>query len=233
MRFRLAPYHAPMTPEEVRALVAAARPPLPPPPAWLRPERLPDGLPFERPAPPPDARPAAALVLVYPDSDGEAHLVLTQRMEYGTDHHSGEVSLPGGKADPGDADAVATALREAAEEVGLDPVAAGVEVVGRLDALWIPPSNFLVTPIVAVAARRPAFVADPREVAAIFEAPVAAFLPGVEPVIIDPDPRGRPLRYGAYLVEGRIVWGATAAILGQLGAVLGDAAPRATGRDIA
>ena len=115
----------------------------------------------------------------------------------------------------------ATALREAEEEVGLDPDEAGVEVAGRLDALWIPPSNFLVTPIVAVAARRPAFVADPREVAAILEAPAAAFLPDVAPVIVDPDPRGRPLRYGAYMVEGRIVWGATAAILGQLGAVLG------------
>lgn len=210
-----------MTPTEVRALVVAARPPLPPPPAWLQPVRLPDGLPFERPAAPPDARPAAALVLVYPGAGGDAHVVLTQRVEYGADHHSGEVSLPGGKADPGDADAEATALREATEEVGLDPDEAGVEVIGRLDALWIPPSGFLVTPVVAVAARRPAFVADPREVAAILEAPVAAFLPGVAPHIVDPDPRGRPLRYGAYVVEGRIVWGATAAILGQLGSVLG------------
>jgi 8-oxo-dGTP pyrophosphatase MutT (NUDIX family) len=211
-----------MTPEDVRVLFAARPHPLPPPPAWLRPERLPDGVPFERPAPPPNARPAAALVLVYPGADGQAHLVLTERVEYDGDHHSGEVSLPGGKSDPDDTDAVATALREAEEEVGLDPEAAGVAIIGRLDALWIPPSNFLLTPIVAVAARRPAFVPDPREVAAILEAPVSAFLPDVAPVIIDPDPRGRPLRYGAYLVQGRIVWGATAAILGQLGAVIGS-----------
>jgi 8-oxo-dGTP pyrophosphatase MutT (NUDIX family) len=210
---------AAMTPDEVRARVAAARQPLPRPPAWLRPERLPDGEPFERPASPANARPAAALVLVYPGPGGEAMLVLTERVEYGG-HHSGEVSLPGGKAEPGDADAAATALREAGEEVGLDPAQDGVEVVGRLDALWIPPSNFRVEPIVAIAARRPAFVADPREVAAILEAPVTAFLPGVAPVIVDPDPRGRPIRYGAYIVEGRIVWGATAAILGQFGAVL-------------
>jgi 8-oxo-dGTP pyrophosphatase MutT (NUDIX family) len=210
-----------MTPDDVRVRFAALPHPLPPPPAWLRPERLPDGLPFERPAPPADARRAAALVLIYPGPGGEAYLVLTERVDYGDDHHSGDISLPGGKVDPGDADAAATALREAEEEVGLDPDEAGVEVVGRLDALWIPPSNFLVTPIVAVAARRPAFAADPREVAAILEAPVAAFLPDIAPVIVDPDPRGRPLRYGAYLVEGRIVWGATAAILGQLGAVLG------------
>ncbi len=220
-----------MTPDEVRGRLGAAPHPLPPPPAWLRPERLPDGAPFERPAAPPGARPAAALVLVYPGRDGAASLVLIERVDYGSDHHSGEVSLPGGKADPGDADATATALREAAEEVGLDPDADGVEVVGRLDALWIPPSNFLLQPIVAIAARRPTFVPDPREVAAILEAPVAAFLPGVAPVMVDPDPRGRPIRYGAYLVEGRIVWGATAAILGQLGAVLGGERSPASGSE--
>ncbi len=211
-----------MTPDDVRARLAAAEQPLPSPPDWLRPERLPEGVAIERSAPPLGARPAAALVLVYPGADGEATLVLTQRADYGADHHSGEVSLPGGKADPGDADDVATALRETAEEVGLDPLAAGVEVIGRLDRIWIAPSNFALTPIVAVAARRPSFVPDPREVAAILEAPITAFLPGVAPVIIDPDPRGRPLRYGAYIVQGRVVWGATAAILGQLGAVLGS-----------
>lgn len=210
-----------MTPDEVRARIVAARRPLPPPPSWLRPERLPDGVPFERPSAPPDARPAAALILVYPGDDGDAWLVLTQRVEYGG-NHSGEVSLPGGKVDPGDADAAATALREAREEVGLDPEGDGVDVVGSLDALWIPPSNFRVQPIVAISARRPRFVPDRREVAVILEAPVRAFLPDVGPVIVDPDPLGRPLRYGAYMVEGRIVWGATAAILGQFGAVLGS-----------
>jgi 8-oxo-dGTP pyrophosphatase MutT (NUDIX family) len=215
---------AAMTPDEVRVRVVAARQTLPRPPAWLRPERLPDGTPFERPASPANARLAAALVLVYPGPAGEAMLVLTERVEYRGDH-SGEVSFPGGKAEPGDADAAATALREAGEEVGLDPARDGVEIIGRLDTLWIPPSNFRVEPIVAIAARRPAFVADPREVAAILEAPVTAFLPGVAPVIVDPDPHGRPIRYGAYLVEGRIVWGATAAILGQFGAMLEETRP--------
>jgi len=130
------------------------------------------------------------------------------------------VSLPGGKSEPDDADGIATALREATEEVGLDPSACGLAVVGRLDPLWIPPSNFVVDPILAVAARRPVLAADPREVVAILQPPVATFLPGAPRTMVERDPRGRPLRYGAYLVEGRIVWGATAAILGQLGAVL-------------
>jgi 8-oxo-dGTP pyrophosphatase MutT (NUDIX family) len=210
-----------MTPEDVRARFASLPDPLPPPPGWLRLEHLPDGRAFARPAPPPDARPAAALVLVYPDGDGAMKLVLIERVERDGDHHSGQVSLPGGKHDPGDSDIVATALREAAEEVGLDAGATGVDVIGRLDTLWIPPSNFLLTPVVALAARRPTFVQDPREVAAILEAPLAAFMPDAAPTIVDPDPPGRPFRCGAYLVDGRIVWGATAAILGQLGAVLG------------
>ena len=121
-------------------------------------------------------RDAAVLVLLFPDAAGDARLVLTERLTY-EGYHSGEVSLPGGKADPGDADLVATALREAAEEVALDPAAAGVSVLGRLDDVLIPVSAFRISPIVAVADRAPALAANPAEVARILEPPVAAFLP--------------------------------------------------------
>src|SRR6187431_3330197 len=106
--------------------------------------------------PPPGraGRPAGVLVLVYPDADGEARVVLTERATR-DGHHSGEVSFPGGKAEPEDVDMAATALREAAEEVALDPVAAGVEVIGRLERFWIPVSDFEVHPVIALAARRP------------------------------------------------------------------------------
>ncbi len=166
------------------------------------------------------ARPAAVLVLVFPDDRGDAHLVLTERADRGG-HHSGEVSFPGGRAEPGDADVVATALREAAEEVGLDAVAAGVRVLGTLSMQWIPVSNFTVTPVVAVAARRPILVPQPSEVAAILEAPVAAFLPDGELVWVEREIRGWDLRYAAYPVEGLGVWGMTARVLGGLGAWLG------------
>lgn len=171
--------------------------------------------------PPPGVTPraAAVLVLVHPGADGEARVVLTERATR-DGHHSGEVSFPGGRAEAGDADAAATALREAAEEIALDPVQAGVRVVGQLDGFWIPPSNFEVTPIVAFAARQPTLVASEAEVARIVHAPIARFLPGAPIVVVERAIRGWPLRYGTYEVDGLTVWGATARILSQLGAVL-------------
>jgi hypothetical protein len=115
---------------------------------------------------------------------------------------------------------VATALREAAEEVGLQPAACGLEVVGELESTWIPASNFVVTPVVAIAARAPLMVADPREVAAIFDADLEAFLPGAAHATVERTVRGWALRYGAYPIAGRMVWGATARMLAQLGALL-------------
>ena len=165
------------------------------------------------------ARPAAVLVLLFPDEAGEAHLVLTERVDRGG-HHSGEVSFPGGRAEPGDADIVATALREASEEVGLDPVEAGVRVLGTLEIQWIPVSNFSVTPVVAVAERRPLMTPQPSEVAAILEAPVRAFLPDGELVHVEREIRGWQIRYAAYPIDGLAVWGMTARVLGGLGAWL-------------
>jgi len=170
------------------------------------------------------ARPAAVLVLFFPDEAGEARLVLTERADRGG-HHSGEVSFPGGRAEASDADIVATALREAAEEVGLDPVAAGVRVLGTLTAQWIPVSNYSVTPVVAMAGRRPVMTPQPSEVAAILEAPVRLFLPSAELLPVEREIRGWHLRYAAYPIEGLAVWGMTARVLGGLGAWLarGDA----------
>jgi 8-oxo-dGTP pyrophosphatase MutT (NUDIX family) len=180
------------------------------PPPWRRP---PSGRP---------GRPAGVLVLLYPDDVGVARVVLTERASR-DGHHSGEVSFPGGKAEPDDADIAATALREAAEEVALDPGQAEVRIVGLLESFTIPVSDFAVTPILAVARRRPAMVASPDEVARIIEPPVASFLPDAPITIVEREIGGWPLRYGTYEIEGLSVWGATARILSQLGGILADA----------
>jgi 8-oxo-dGTP pyrophosphatase MutT (NUDIX family) len=179
---------------------------------WVRPER-----------PPVDraTRPASVLVLVFPDETGEARLVLIERTSH-DGHHSGEVSFPGGKAEPGDADEAATAVREAAEEVALDTLAAGVRVVGTLERFWIPVSDFQVTPIVAVAERAPVLAPDPREVARILLPPVRTFLPDAPVEVVERTIRDWPLRFGAYTVDGLTVWGATARVLSQLGRVVAD-----------
>ena len=183
-----------------------------------------DGAPWKTPAEGmAGARPAAVLVLIAPDAAGEARVVLIRRTSY-DGHHSGEVSFPGGAAEDGDADLVATALREATEEVGLDPEAIGLRVLGELEPFWIPVSNFRVTPILAVAERLPAWTRDEREVERVIEAPLASFLPGAPIQTLERDVREWRIRYGAYELpdvgDGPAVWGATARILGQLGALL-------------
>lgn len=170
-------------------------------------------------APSPTARPAAVLALLFPDKRGLARIVLTERLAY-DGHHSGEVSLPGGKAEAGDAGPAETALREAAEEVGLDAAGAGVTVLGVLDDVFIPVSDFRITPVVACAARLPLLTPNPAEVARILEPPVTAFLPDAPVEIVERVIGDWPLRYGGYRIEGLHVWGATARILGQLGAIL-------------
>ena len=197
--------------------------PLPEPASVLMPTIV-GGLEGRPPRTPPagrPGRPAAVLVLLYPDEDGVARVVLTERSSR-DGHHSGEVSFPGGKSEPDDIDLVATALREAAEEVALDADAAGLRVVGLLDRFWIPVSDYAVTPVLAVAIRRPELVAAPVEVAQIVEPPIARFLPGAPIEIVERTIGDWPLRYGAYKVDGLSVWGATARILSQLGAVLAD-----------
>jgi 8-oxo-dGTP pyrophosphatase MutT (NUDIX family) len=200
---------------------------MPEPPIALMPIRLDTG---ERRGPailfgPETARPAAVLVLVAPASDhpdAEAEVILIRRVDHGG-HHAGDVALPGGRFEDGDLDAAAAALREAVEEVGLDPAAAGVRVIGELETFWIPISDYRVTPVLAIAAHRPDLRRSPDEVEAIVRAPLAAFLSGAPIELVETEIRGFPLRFGAYPTNGLRVWGATARILGQLGAILGPA----------
>ena len=97
---------------------------------------------------------AAVLILIFPDADGEAHLVLTQRSP-GEHRHAGQISLPGGAIDDDDISIEAAALREAFEEVGLDADRAALEIAGVLPVVDVRVSGFLVHPVIAFAAREP------------------------------------------------------------------------------
>ena len=172
------------------------------------------------PWPPGPRRRAAALVLLFPSASGEAHVVLIER-PHGDLRHPGEISFPGGEIEASDPSVEAAALREAREEVGLDPQQAGLRNVGRLDLVEIRVSGFELVPVLALAERRPKFLADPHEVERVLEVPLRHFGAGAPIAMVDDVRGGRHMRYGVFPADGLRVWGATARVLGQLGAMLG------------
>jgi 8-oxo-dGTP pyrophosphatase MutT (NUDIX family) len=207
--------------DTVRRRLADLPSPLPPPRPEIEAHILRQGPmpPGARRGPDGPVRDAAALALLYPEADGEAHIVLQVRPS-GDHIHAGQVALPGGKREPEDQFPEGTALREAAEEVGLDVVAAGVTTMGVLETVDVRVSGFWLVPVLAVAERTPTFVADEVETADILTVPVRHFLPDAPVKIVEEDRDGWVLRYGAYPVAGHHVWGATGRALAQLGAVL-------------
>lgn len=183
--------------------------------------RLPDG--SVRPRRPPTeaavagARRAATLLAIYPGDGGELVIPLTVR-RHDLPSHAGEVSLPGGAVDDGDADEVAAALREAWEEIALEPDR--VHVAGSLDEVWIPVSNFLLHPVVGTVADRPTLVPHDAEVAAVVELPLAALF---DPALVGEEVfggAGWSVRAGAYHHGELRIWGATALTLGMLARIL-------------
>jgi 8-oxo-dGTP pyrophosphatase MutT (NUDIX family) len=149
------------------------------------------------------------LVAMY-EHDGETNVVLTKRPET-MPSHQGEIAFPGGKRDPGDASLVATALREANEEVGID--AGAVEVVSELDTIATVASAFTITPFVGVLRGVPRLRPHPVEVVDAFGVPVSELL--------RPDTYREEMwdLWGEYRsmtffeLAGETVWGATARIL--------------------
>ena len=159
---------------------------------------------------PEDTRMAAALVLLYP-RDGGVAVPLTVR-GLGLARHAGQISLPGGAADPGET-IVDAALREASEEIGIDP--SSVRVLGELTPVHVLVSGFTLHSIVGVTGRQPDFVAAPGEVEEILEISLddlrdaSRIRRGVRMR------EGLAIEYPYFDLVGHQVWGATAMILGE------------------
>ena len=159
---------------------------------------------------PEDARVAAALLLVYQGTDGPA-VPLTVRAS-GLARHAGQISLPGGAADPGETLAE-TALREASEEIGVDP--STVTVLGELTPVHVLVSGFTLHPIVGVTHERPAFQAAPGEVDEILEVSLEHLRDASRIRQGTRLREGIAIEYPYFDLLGHQVWGATAMILGE------------------
>ena len=167
---------------------------------------------------PDDARKSAVLVLLYPGSGGLIHLPLQVRNAY-PGVHSRQIGLPGGGVEPEDESYEGTALRETEEEVGVPR--ARVEVLGRLTQLYIPPSNYLVQPIVGKINFRPDFNPDPSEVAELIETPLDAFLDDANVGMGKVNPSGgATYEVPCFNIQGKVVWGATAMMMSEFREVL-------------
>ncbi|HEY5013926.1 MAG TPA: CoA pyrophosphatase [Acidimicrobiia bacterium] len=173
-------------------------------------------LPPPRPAPEAPAdlvgspRPSAVLLALF-EADGEARIILTKRPET-MPTHQGEIAFPGGKLDPlVDTDLRATALREAEEEIGLEPGL--VEIVAELDGIGTLASRFVIAPFVGLLASRPVLTPDPREVVRVFDVPLSELLaPGVHHAEHWPTPSSA-MELHFFDLADETVWGATARIL--------------------
>jgi 8-oxo-dGTP pyrophosphatase MutT (NUDIX family) len=159
-----------------------------------------------------ERRQSAVLILVGRDGDaeGEPFVVLQQRAAH-LRHHPGQVAFPGGTREPTDASPVATALREAQEEVGLDP--AGAEPLALLPRLLIPVSGFAVSAVLAAWTRPAPLVADPAETAAVHRVPLATFTPHDAWYDLA---HGAGWTGAAIDVGGTTIWGYTADVLAAL-----------------
>ncbi|HET6651174.1 MAG TPA: CoA pyrophosphatase [Nocardioides sp.] len=193
-------------------------------PAWLEPVRraareiTPEEL--TRFVPPEDAEAReGAVLMLFGEGPAGPDLLLTERA-HDMRSHPGQVSFPGGSSDLEDPGPEATALREAQEETGLDP--AGVDVFATLPRLWLPPSNFAVTPVLGwwhTASR--VSVVDPREVHTVLRVPIDELLDPQHRVTVR-HPSG--WRGPAFLIgddKDLILWGFTAGIISRLFDFLG------------
>ena len=160
-----------------------------------------------------NARESGVLILFYVKQD-ELHLVLMQRPTY-EGAHSGQVSFPGGKREVSDRDIIHTALREANEEIGV--VMDDVDVIGSLSDVYIPVSNFNVSPIIGCVNYHPQFMIDVREVEELIELKLSDLTDVKELTSSNITlPNKTIIKAPSFRFNDKIIWGATALMLNEL-----------------
>lgn len=152
--------------------------------------------------------PSAVLLLLY-EKEGTPYILLTKRTNH-VPEHKGQISLPGGSCEEQDSSLVATALREAFEEVGIP--CREVDILGLLDDSITISSNFVITPVVGFLPYPPEIVINPGEVDEVIEVPVSFFQDAVEEQGASYNSGASP-SYPEFLYGDYLIWGATAKIL--------------------
>jgi 8-oxo-dGTP pyrophosphatase MutT (NUDIX family) len=172
---------------------------------------LPPDRPLESPSGITTINQAGVLLLLFPDK-GKLNTVFIRRPSF-MKNHAGQIAFPGGQFEPNDKDIVETALREAAEEIGIN--SGQVEIIGRLSALYVKVSNFCILPLIGWNPIIPSFRFDTNEVTGIHIIPVDDLLnPGtIQNQKVDTS-HGFS-EFPGYLVDDVFIWGATAMILSE------------------
>ncbi len=168
-------------------------------------------------APPMGARDSAVLVLLFPSPDPKELLdwevIVIKRNTY-EGVHSGQVAFPGGKCEESDKDYIATACREAFEELGI--IKNKIEILGLMSRIYVPPSNFTIYPVLAYVKEDLKFVADIREVAEFRKFPLSLFNPELSKTINISVSKDSTINAPSYIIGDYTIWGATAMILAEL-----------------
>lgn len=157
---------------------------------------------------------AGVMVLFYPSETTKTNLILILRKTY-KGVHSAQVGFPGGKQETNDLSLEHAALRETEEEVGVR--SESINVLKKLTDIYIPPSNFFVQPYLGITSITPKFTLQEDEVESLIEVPLAHFMD--DDILISETistSYGKHINVPAYLLNGHIVWGATAMMLSEV-----------------
>lgn len=158
-------------------------------------------------------KPSAVLILIFPNNNNQPTILLIERNSY-NGYHSGQIALPGGKAEINDDSLQVTALREFFEETGSDITPT---IIGKLTPVYIPVSKFMVQPYIAYANKKPNFSINTREVAELIEWEILHLLDSntIKQTTVEPT-LGYKLKTPYFDVNGKVLWGATAMMLNEL-----------------